>query len=122
MVGPLRSVKEPEVSQLAMLEQNAAILGTMDAKVTLRLPQRLLTRLTERSEEEGRSLNDTAVRTQERGLGEASTREGGRVLGPLLEVAPTEGYDPKQLRRKRAGLAADAQGLDEGLDWTRGGT
>ncbi len=94
----------------------------MDAKVTLRLPRRLLTRLRERSQDEGRSLNETTVRTLERGLGEAHADEGWRVLGPLLEVAPTRRYNSQQVRRLRVALAPDARQLEEDLDWVRGET
>ncbi len=96
--------------------------GSMDAKVTLRLPRHLLTRLRERSQEEGRSLNETTVRTLERGLGEAPADEGWRVFGPLLEVAPTRRYNPRQVRRQRAALAPGARRLEEDLDWARGET
>jgi hypothetical protein len=92
----------------------------MTAKATLRLPAPLLERLRERSRQEGRSLNETAVRAIERGLGGPPADEGWLALGPVLEVAPGHRYDPDTMRQRWARLEPAARGLPADLDWVRG--
>ena len=92
----------------------------MLAKATLRLPPSLLQRLRERSKEEGRSLNETAARAIERGLGGAASDEGWSALGSVLEEPPTRRYDGDELRQRWDRLGRGARGLHEDLDWVRG--
>ena len=92
----------------------------MLAKATLRLPAPLLEKLRERSRQEGRSLNETAIRAIERGLGGVASDEGWLALGSLLEERPARRYDADQLRRRWARLGPGAHGLQEDLDWVRG--
>lgn len=94
--------------------------GTMFAKATLRLPVPLLERLRERSRQEGRSLNETAIHALELGLGGPAAEESWRALGRVLEVAPTHRYDADSLRRRWARLGPAARGLPADLDWIRG--
>jgi hypothetical protein len=61
-------------------------------------------------------------RRSRRGLGEGAADEGWRVLGSLIEVAPTWRYNSVQVRRQRAALAPNARRLEEDLDWVRGKT
>jgi hypothetical protein len=92
----------------------------MVGKATLRLPAPLLDRLREKSRLEGRSLNETAVRAIELGLGGDSPDEGWLALGSVLETPPTARYDPEKLRQMRARLGPGAGALLEDLDWARG--
>jgi Arc-like DNA binding domain len=92
----------------------------MLAKATLRLPAPLLEKLRERSREEGRSLNETAARAIERGLGGTASDEGWLALGTVLEEPPTRPYDGDDLRRRWHRLGRGALGLPEDLDWVRG--
>jgi hypothetical protein len=92
----------------------------MLAKATLRLPAPLLERLRERSREEGRSLNETAARAIERGLGGSDSDEGWLALGSVLEEVPTRRYDGDGLRRRWNRLGRSGHGLHEDLDWVRG--
>jgi len=91
----------------------------MAAKATLRLPAPLLERLRERSRQEGRSLNETAIRAIERGLGGPPADQGWRALDPVLEVVPGHAYDPDALRQRWARLESAARGLPADLDWVR---
>jgi hypothetical protein len=92
----------------------------MVAKATLTLPAQLLASLRERSQQEGLSLNETAVQAIERGLGGAAAEEGWRALGALVEVPPTLRYDADAMRQLRVGLGPSSHGLEEDLDWARG--
>lgn len=92
----------------------------MLAKATLRLPAPLLERLRERSREEGRSLNETAARAIERGLGGTASDEGWLALGSVLEEPPARRYDGAELRRRWDRLGRGARGLHEDLDRVRG--
>jgi hypothetical protein len=92
----------------------------MLAKATLRLPAPLLEKLRERSRQEGRSLNETAILAIERGLGGGSSEEGWLALGSVLEEPPTRPYDADELRRRWDRLGPGARGLQEDLDWVRG--
>jgi hypothetical protein len=92
----------------------------MLAKATLRLPAPLLEKLRERSRQEGRSLNETAVQAIERGLVGVASDEGWLALGSVLEEQPTRRYDADQLRRRWVRLGPGARGLPEDLDWVRG--
>jgi hypothetical protein len=92
----------------------------MLAKATLRLPAPLLKRLRERSREEGRSLNETAIQAIERGLGGMSSDDGWLALGSVLEEAPERRYDADLVRQRWSRLGPGARGLHEDLDWVRG--
>ena len=92
----------------------------MLAKATLRLPAPLLDRLRERSRQEGRSLNETAVQVIERGLGGEVTEEGWLAFGSMLEEAPLRHYDADELRGRWKRLGPGARSLREDLDWVRG--
>ena len=92
----------------------------MLAKATLRLPPPLLEKLRERSRQEGRSLNDTAVHALERGLCGTALDEGWLALGSVLDEPPTRRYDASSLRRRWERLGPGAHGLHEDLDWVRG--
>jgi hypothetical protein len=92
----------------------------MLAKATLRLPGPLMDKLRERSRQEGRSLNETAIHALERGLGGVASDEGWLALGGVLEEPPTQRYDPEELRRRWERLGPGARGLHEDLDWVRG--
>jgi hypothetical protein len=92
----------------------------MLAKATIRLPAPLLEKLRERSRQEGRSLNDTAVHAIERGLGGDASDEGWLALGSVLDEPPTRRYDADELRRRWDRLGSGARGLHEDLDWVRG--
>ncbi|HEV2954199.1 MAG TPA: hypothetical protein VG015_08920 [Candidatus Dormibacteraeota bacterium] len=89
-------------------------------KATLRIPQPLLAKLREQSLREGRSLNQTAVRAIERGLGGTVSAEDWLALGSVIESAPTLPYDPTELRKLRAGLGPHARDLQDDLDLVRG--
>ena len=88
----------------------------MLAKATLRLPAALLEKLRERSRQEGRSLNETAVHAIERGLGGLASDEGWLELGSVLEELPTRRYDADELRRRWDRQGPGARGLHEDLD------
>jgi hypothetical protein len=92
----------------------------MLAKATLRLPAPLLEKLRERSRQEGRSLNDTAVHALERGLGGDAPDEGWLALGSVLDEPPPRRYDAAALRRRWDRLGPGARGLHEDLEWVRG--
>ncbi|HYW26836.1 MAG TPA: Arc family DNA-binding protein [Terriglobales bacterium] len=92
----------------------------MLAKATLRLPAPLLERLRERSREEGRSLNETAARAIERGLGGTASDEGWLGLGSVLEELPARRYDGVGLRHRWERLGSGTRRLHEDLDWVRG--
>lgn len=92
----------------------------MLAKATLRLPGPLLEKLREMSRQEGRSLNDTAVRAIERGLGGTAQDESWLALSTVLEEAPARPYDADKVRRRWSRLGPGVRGLHEDLDWVRG--
>jgi hypothetical protein len=77
-------------------------------------------RLRERSRQEGRSLNETAVHAIELGLGAGVPDEGWRAFGSLIEEMPSQRYDPHEFRERWARLGPGARGLGEDLDWARG--
>jgi hypothetical protein len=105
-----------------MEDQKCPYNGTMIAKATLRIPRPLLTELRERSRREGRSLNETAVRAIERGLGGIAADEGWLALGSIVETPPALTYDADELRSLRVSLGPGSRGLLEDLDWARGET
>jgi hypothetical protein len=90
------------------------------SKATVRLPEALMARLRERSRQEGRSLNETAVLAIERGLGGIGADEGWLALGSVLETPPTRRYNADEVRQVRDRLGPGARGLPEDLEWTRG--
>lgn len=92
----------------------------MVVKTTLTLSPALMARLRERSEQEGRPLNETAVRALERGLGGAAADEGFIAVDAVVEVPPVRRYDLEEMARLRRDLGAAARGLQEDLDWARG--
>jgi hypothetical protein len=92
----------------------------MSAKVTLRIPEHVLERLRERSQAEGRSLNDTAVDTLLAGLGETAARQGWRDLGDLVATPPERPYDPAEFAPLREAVTVSAAGVMDALQWVRG--
>jgi Arc-like DNA binding domain len=92
----------------------------MLAKATLRLPEPLLEKLRERSRQEGRSLNETAIHVLEQGLGGTVEDEGWLALGSVLEELPTRRYDADALRKRWVRLGPGTRGLHDDLDWARG--
>jgi hypothetical protein len=92
----------------------------MLAKATLRLPAPLLERLRKKSKEDGRSLNETAARAIERGLGGTASDEGWLALGSVLEEPPTRPFDRDAMRMRWQRLGRATRGLPEDLDWVRG--
>ena len=53
-------------------------------KTTLRLPEHVMSKLRQRSQIEGRSVNDIAIDALSRGLGEERKEDALRSLGKLL--------------------------------------
>jgi hypothetical protein len=92
----------------------------MLAKTTLRIPQPLMSKLRERSREEGRSLNETAVTAIEKGLGEETAGEGWRVLGSLVEQPSTRCFRRADFEPLWERLGAAGHGILQDLDWARG--
>jgi hypothetical protein len=92
----------------------------MIAKATFRVPVRLLDKLRELSKQEGRSLNDMAVLTFERGLGEAPSEEKWQVLIPLLEEIPEGRIDLSEIEKLWEKIGGAGYGLEKDLDWVRG--
>ncbi len=92
----------------------------MLAKATLRLPAPLLEKLREKSRQEGRSLNETAVRALERGIRGVASDEGWLALGSVLEEPPMRTFNADELRQRWDRLGPGARGLPEDLDWVRG--
>jgi hypothetical protein len=94
----------------------------MATKMTVRLPERVVERLRERSQADGVSINEAAVRALESGLGEEAPDADWRVLGDLVEVPPRRRLDVEELRALRQRLRlAGAQAMMDELDWIRGG-
>jgi hypothetical protein len=97
----------------------------MTTKTTLRLPDEVARELKALSASEGRSLNDTAVRALQRGLGTEPDDDWWRIFGDLVAVPPTRGrFDVARMRERRnaAGITLtleDARGLLKALDETR---
>ena len=92
----------------------------MMVRVTLPIPERVLLRLRERSQVEGRSMNETAVEALLQGLGEEPPAPDWRILGGLAEVPPAQTYDPAQWTSLRLSDASSARDLEDALDWVRG--
>ncbi len=92
------------------------MVTSMVARATLTLPAPLLARLRERSRQEGRSLNETAVQAIERGLGGVAADEGWLALGSVVEAPPVRRYDAAELRKLRVGLRPAARALHEDLE------
>jgi hypothetical protein len=89
-------------------------------KATFRLPDALAEELRKRSEEEGRSINATAVDALWRGLGrEREDDDVDRIFGTWIVKRATPTYDAEAVRRKVALLGDAARGLDEALEGTR---
>jgi hypothetical protein len=89
-------------------------------KTTLRLPDPLLVELRERSRQEGRSLNATAVDALWRGLGvEPADRELNAILGSFIAERATTTYEPRRVEERLAQLSDNARHLGEALEWTR---
>lgn len=97
----------------------------MNVKTTLRLPDQVARDLRALSASEGRSLNDTAVRVLQRGLGDTPDDQWWRVFGDMVAVPPTSGrFDLTEMRRRReaAGIRftrEDAAGMMRDLDELR---
>jgi len=90
-------------------------------KATFRLPDALADELRRRSEDEGRSINATAVDALWRGLGhEHVDDEIGRVFGSWIVKRATDVYDADAARKEAKALGESARGLMEALEWSRG--
>jgi hypothetical protein len=92
----------------------------MLAKATFRIPKPLMAKLRDQSRQEGRSLNETALRALEKGLGGLAVDEGWLALGSLVEVPPKRPFDVDELRKLKSRLGPGSWGLEEELDWVRG--
>ncbi len=89
-------------------------------KITIRVPDELHEDLLQRSREEGRSMNATAVAAMWKGLGrELPSEDASSVLGSLIVRRATAKYDPEAVADLRKQLGEAAYGLDEALEWTR---
>ena len=89
-------------------------------KATFRLPDELLQELRRRSQEEGRSLNETTIDVLWRGLGrDRLSRDPARALGSFVAKRTTASYEPVAVHEAVAPLGDSVRGLDEALDWTR---
>lgn len=94
----------------------------MAIKMTVRLPERVVERLRERSQTDGVSINEAAVRALQSGLGEEVPDTDWRILGDLVEVPPRHRLDVEELRALRQRLhLTGAQAMMDELDWIRGG-
>ena len=101
------------------------------AKTTLRVPDRVIEALRQRSQEEGRSVNDVAIQALERGLGiEEEPDAWWKSLYPLKFTPPTRKFDAEEWDRylkerdKRLGWSrderlAEARGLQQALQWVK---
>jgi plasmid stability protein len=89
-------------------------------KTTLRLPDRLVEALRERSRQEGRSLNDVAVEALRRGLGE-DTEEDETIaaLRDIIDIPAAKRFDAEEHRRRSADVPRVAELLHDALEWTR---
>jgi hypothetical protein len=89
-------------------------------KATFRLPDELMQELRRRSQEDGRSLNETAIEALWLGLGrEWESGDPAEALGSFVAQRATAPYDPDALRRALTPLPNSARELDKALDWTR---
>jgi len=100
-------------------------------KTTLRVPERVIEALRQRSQEEHRSVNDIAVQALERGLGmEEEADAWWKSLYPLRFTPPTSKFDPEEWdrileqRNKDLGWTpeerlAQARAAEKTLQWTR---
>jgi plasmid stability protein len=89
-------------------------------KTTFRLPDELMQALRRRSDEEGRSVNETAIAVLWRGLGhEQPNGDVAQVLGSFVAQRARLSYEPGALRAALEPLGESARHLDEALDWTR---
>ncbi|MGI8610459.1 MAG: hypothetical protein ACR2MY_14755 [Candidatus Dormibacteria bacterium] len=97
----------------------------MAVKTTIRLPEALARRLRERSAEERRSFNDTAVRVLQAGLGETVAEdEWWRDLGDIVARPPLARFDREAMLQRRAESQIDisledARGLARALEDVR---
>jgi len=88
-------------------------------KTTLRVPDPVMEALRERSQAEGRSVNDVAVEALQRGLGQDSPESAVRILGALLARAGAP-FDAVQLGEERRRLGLRSGDLSADLHWVRG--
>jgi hypothetical protein len=89
-------------------------------KTTFRIPDPLFDELRRLSQEQGQSLNATAIRVLWRGLGNAAgDQDLGDILGSFLARRATATYEPETVAKAAAALAGRAFGLEEALDWSR---
>ena len=92
----------------------------MVTKVTLRLPDRVVKQLRQRSNANGHSLNEVAIRALERGLQQPDDDdEWWRALGDLVERPPIGKFDPEAMRRFHATLPKTDTSIDDTLNWLR---
>jgi hypothetical protein len=91
-------------------------------KATFRLPEPLMDELRRRSEDEGRSLNSTAIDVLWRGLGrEVPEDDVTRVLGTFIVRPALKRYDPDSLAAHATARGEEARGLLDALEWARSG-
>lgn len=89
-------------------------------KTTLRIPDPLFDALRRASEEEGRSINATAIDALWRGLGLPPEQlDLVSMLGSFVARPATKTYDPEAFAKARAVFAGEAEGLIEALEWSR---
>ncbi len=90
-------------------------------KTTLRIPDPILEDLRRLSQEEGPSLNATAVAALQRGLGhESEVTDLSEMLGTLVVAPASRPYDAEVVREWAAKLDLDGRGFMTALEWSLG--